>query len=96
MLISKENLEIRNRINDFENRIEVMHQDFYKYYNDLEQKQPDWEGLEREMILFSRKKIYDMELSKNLDRVLLKFQNRKKIWLTWVEEVHHTKGGKMI
>jgi len=88
MLISKENLEIRNTINGFDKRIEVMHQDFYNYYNGLEKKLPDWEGLEREMVLFSRKKIYDLELSKNLDRVLFKFQNRKKIWLTWVEETH--------
>ena len=93
MLISKENLEIRNRILGFEKRIEEMHTDFYSYYNDLEQKMPDYEGFERELILYSRKKISDLELSKNLDRVLYKFQNRKKIWLAWVEEVHHRSGG---
>ena len=89
MLISKENLEIRNKIVEFESRIEKMHQDFYKYYNGLEHKMPDWESFERELILYSRKKILDMELSKNLDRILFKFQNRKKIWLVWLEKSHH-------
>ena len=28
------------------------------------------------------------ELSKHLERIMFKFQNRKKIWLNWVEEVH--------
>lgn len=89
MLISQENLKIRNKIIDFEKRTEEMHQDFYKYYNGLEQKMPDWEGLERELVSYSRKKILDLELAKNLDRVLYKFQNRKGIWLVWVEEFHH-------
>jgi hypothetical protein len=89
MLITKENEEIRNKVLAFDKRIETMHQDFYKYYNGLEQKVPDWEGFERELIAYSRKKILDLELSKNLDRVLFKFQNRKKIWLGWLEESHH-------
>ncbi|MBN2059324.1 MAG: hypothetical protein JW882_02805 [Deltaproteobacteria bacterium] len=90
MLISKENYEIREKIWDFENRIDNMHLDFYKYYQGVEAKMPDWETLEKDLIFFSRKKITDIGLSKNLDRVLFKFQNRKKIWLTWVEEFHHS------
>ena len=89
MQISKENYDIRNKIIEFEKRTDEMHQDFYKYLNGLEQKMPDWEGLERELIIFSRKKMFDLQLLNNLDRVLYKFQNRKKIWLTWIEEAHH-------
>jgi len=73
----------------FEQRIDEMHQAFYKFYNGLEPLMPDWESLERELVLYSRRKILDLELSKNLDRVLYKFQNRKKIWLKWAEEVDH-------
>ena len=90
MLLSKDNYEVRNKILELEQKIEEMHQDFYKYYYGVEQKMPNWEGLERELVLYSRRKILDLELSKNMDRVLFKFQNRKKIWLTWVEELHHT------
>ena len=90
MLISKENYEIRDKIWDFENRIDNMHMDFYKYYQGVETKLPDWESLEKELIFFSKKKIVDLGLSKNLDRILFKFQNRKKIWLSWVEEYHHS------
>jgi hypothetical protein len=89
MLISKENLEIKNQIFDFERRIEDMHLEFYKYYTGEEYRLPELQTLERELIIFSRKKIMDIELSKNLDRVLYKFQNRKKIWLTWVEKTRH-------
>jgi hypothetical protein len=94
MLLSKENYEIRNKIMEFDQKIEEMHQDFYKYYYGVETKMPNWEALERELILYSRRGIPDLELSKNMDRVLLKFQNRKKIWLVWVEESHHTSKGK--
>ena len=89
MLISKENYEIRRKIFEFEKRTDDMHLDFYKFYHGTEQKAPEWERLEQELIFFSRKAIPDLELSKNLDRVLYKFQNRKKIWLQWFEEAHH-------
>jgi hypothetical protein len=89
MILSKENLEIKNRISAFEKIIEGMHQQFYKYHHGQETKAPDWQRLERELLDFSRRRINDLELSKNLDRVLYKFQNRKKIWLTWLEESHH-------
>jgi hypothetical protein len=89
MLISNENIEIRNRLSDFDKRIEDMHLEFYKYYTGEERKLPDMQKFEREILIFSRKKIIDLELSKNLDRLLFKFQNRKKVWLSWVEETRH-------
>jgi len=89
MLLSKESESIRNAVVDFERRIEEMHLEFQKYYQGIEPIMPNWEKLEWELLAFSRKKIMDLELSKNLDRVLYKFQNRKRIWLAWTEEVHH-------
>jgi hypothetical protein len=86
MLISKEMQEIRRKILDFEKRIEEMHLDFQKYCQGLDPKMPDYERLERELLLFSRRKIFDLELSKQLDRILYKFQNRKKIWIRWSDE----------
>jgi hypothetical protein len=89
MLISNENIEIKNKLSDFDKRIEDMHLEFYKYYTGEERRLPDIEKLEREILAYSRKKIIDLELSKNLDRILFKFQNRKRIWLSWVEETRH-------
>ena len=89
MQISKENYELRRDIQRFEKRIEEMHQAFYKYYNGIEKVLPLWENLERELLLYSKKTIFDSQIKNNLDRILYKFQNRKKIWLTWVEEYHH-------
>jgi hypothetical protein len=91
MLLSPQNLEIRNQLSAFDKKIEDMHLAFYKYYNGEDFRMPDLEGLERELFIFSRRKIIDMELSGNLDRILFKFQNRKKIWLGWIEETRHTK-----
>jgi hypothetical protein len=86
MLISKEIQETRNKILDFEKRIEEMHLEFQKYCQGLDPRMPDYEHLERELLFFSRRKIFDLELSKQLDRVLYKFQNRKRIWVRWAEE----------
>lgn len=94
MLSSRENNEIRSAIVAFEKRIESMHLEFYKYYQGVEKRQPDWERLERELIDYSRKMIYDTVLSQNMDRVLYKFQNRKKIWLNWAEEAQHVVNGQ--
>ena len=65
-----------------------MHLAFQRYRVGDEKKVPDWENVERDLIAFSRRRIFDIELSKQLDRVMYKFQNRKKIWLTWLEEYH--------
>jgi hypothetical protein len=93
MLLSKENYEIRNKIMEFEQKIEDMHQDFYRFYYGVEKKMPNWEAFERELLLYSRRKILDFELSRNFDRILYKFQNRKQIWLKWIEESHHVSKG---
>ena len=94
MQISKENYELRRDIQRFEKRIEDMHQDFYKYYNGIEKILPPWEALERELLLYSKKTIFDSQIRNNLDRILYKFQNRKKIWLNWVEEYHHRRNNE--
>ncbi|MBW1862684.1 MAG: hypothetical protein JRJ02_09965 [Deltaproteobacteria bacterium] len=88
MLISKENLDIRNRTIEFEKRIEEMHLEFYKYCYGEESRRPDSESFEQELVNYSRKNIIDMELSKNFDRVLYKFQNRKKVWRTWTDDMN--------
>ncbi len=86
MSISKENLEIKNRLLDFEQKIEQMHLSFQKYSKGIETKMPDWERLQQDLLQFSRRKIYDFVLSKQLDKVLYKFQNRKSIWLRWIDD----------
>jgi hypothetical protein len=90
MSVSKENVEIRDSILDFDRRIDEMHLAFQKYSKGELYRVPNWERFEVELITFSRNKIYDLALSNNLDRVLFKFQNRKKIWLKWVEEFHRS------
>jgi hypothetical protein len=86
MLISKESQETRSSILDFEKRIEEMHLSFQKYCQGVESRMPDYERLERDLIFFSRRKIFDLELSKQLDRILYKFQTRKRIWVRWIED----------
>ena len=88
MLASREIDDIRKIINLFEKKIDEMHIGFSEYYKGIEQKTPDLEKLERDLIIFSRYPISELMLSKNLERILYKFQNRKKIWLSWVKEVH--------
>lgn len=94
MSVSKENIEIRDRILNFEKRIDEMHLAFQKYSQGEQYRVPNWDKLEVELINFSRYKIYDLALSNNLDRVLYKFQNRKKIWLKWVDEFHRGQSQK--
>jgi len=89
MLISDINQKIRGKLEKLEKNIEGMHFKFYEYYKGEAPTVPNWEEIERELLAFSQRTINDFQLSKNLDRILFKFQNRKKIWLTWIEEVHH-------
>jgi hypothetical protein len=89
MLISKEIEEIRKIILDFEKRIEDMHVDFQKYCRGLEPRMPGYERLESDLLSFSRRKILDLELSQQLDRILYKFQNRKRIWVRWADDFQH-------
>ena len=88
MVISKQNLVVKNALSDFEARIEKMHVDFTKFSREEIHRMPEWEKLERELLAFSRKKILDHELSRQLDRILYKFQTRKQIWLKWLDERH--------
>ena len=93
MIMSNENRDIRTSILAYERQIEEMHLAFQQYRVGQEKKMPDWEGMERALNVFSRRRIFDLELSKQLDRVMYKFQNRKKIWLAWVEE--YQKAGRI-
>ncbi|MBW2208384.1 MAG: hypothetical protein JRG79_15870 [Deltaproteobacteria bacterium] len=86
--MTKENYEIRMHIFGLERQIDEMHLDFERYRQGLEPVMPAWEKLELDLIWYSRRRLYDFELSSQMDRVLYKFQNRKKIWLRWVEEYH--------
>ena len=63
-----------------------MHVAFQKYRIGQEATMPEWQKLEEELLTFSRRKIYEVVISKNLDRLLFKFQTRKKLWLNWAEE----------
>ncbi|MBN1105847.1 MAG: hypothetical protein JXL84_20730 [Deltaproteobacteria bacterium] len=89
MLVSQENQEIRSALFNYEKRIDEMHVEINKYRQGIEHKIPDWERLEMDLLQFSRRKINDLQLSKHLERIQYKFQNRKKIWLRWIEEYHH-------
>jgi hypothetical protein len=88
MMISKDNAEIRRKIFDIERKIESMHLEFQKYRLGEAERRPDIEKMERDLLTLSKRKILDLELSKQMDRVMYKFQNRKRIWLNWVEEYH--------
>ena len=88
MAISDEILAIGKTIRQFEARIDSMHLDFDKFIHGELDRRPPWEELERELLAFSRKKIFDLELSNQLDRILYKFQTRKKIWLRWMQEAN--------
>ena len=88
---SQEKQEIRNTILNFDKRVEEMHLEFQKYRQGDAERMPEWEKLERDMFIFSKRKIIDLELSKNLERIMFKFQNRKKMWLQWAEEYHKAK-----
>lgn len=88
MQVSKKNLEIRNTLSDFDRRIDEMHNEFSRFRHGKTRKVPECERLEKDLVIYSRKKLFALELSSQLDSILHKFQNRKKIWLRWVEEVH--------
>ena len=88
MSIANINAEIRRALDDFDRRIEDMHNEFQKYRHAEIHRAPEWEKLDRDLMNFSRRKIFDLALSKQLDRVLFKFQNRKRIWLKWMDEKH--------
>lgn len=77
--------DYREAIFLFEKQIERMHSEFDKFRRGEIDKRPDWQRLERDLLFFSRRKPVTLELSHLLDRVLYKFQARKKVWARWVE-----------
>ena len=90
MAVSDERSEMIRAISSFERRIEDMHLAFQKYRIGQEVNMPDWQKLEEDLLIFSRRKIYEVVISKNLDRLLFKFQTRKKLWLNWAQEFQGT------
>lgn len=88
MGISKQDPVIKNALSDFDVRIEKMHSDFTKFSREDTHRMPQWEMLESDLLNFSRKKILDSQLARQMDRILYKFQTRKQIWLKWIDERH--------
>ena len=82
--VSDERSQMIKALASFDSRIEEMHTAFQKYHFGEDNRTPDWLKLERELINFSRRSFHDVVISKNLDRLLYKFQNRKKLWLSWM------------
>jgi hypothetical protein len=85
MVLSEEKQKLLDTIVDLDNQIDQMHVQFHKFHTQETKIRPDWTRLESKLRSFSRKKIFDIQLSGQLDRVLFKFQNRKRIWLSWIE-----------
>jgi hypothetical protein len=77
--------DYREAIFLFEKQIDRMHLEFDRFRRGETHKMPDWQRLERDLLFFSRRKPVTLELSHLLDRVLYKFQARKKVWARWVE-----------
>jgi hypothetical protein len=75
----------------FEKQIDRMHVEFDKFRRGETNRMPDWERLERDLLFFSRRKPSPLELSNQLDRILYKFQARKRVWLRWAESFHHSR-----
>jgi hypothetical protein len=86
----RDSQEIGIAITGLDIKVEEMHRQFIRYKGEDLKVMPDWRRLERELIEFSRKKIISPALTAQLDRVLHKFQNRKKIWLAWAEEIQRS------
>lgn len=78
--------ETRDRIAGFDRRIDAMHVEFLNFRSGELLKMPEWQRLEADLLAFSRRRIPDLLISAELDRVMYKFQNRKRIWLRWSEE----------
>ena len=85
MVLSEQKQKILDTIVDFDNQIDQMHAQFHKFHTKETKIRPDWARLENKLRGFSGQKVFDIQISGQLDRVLYKFQNRKKIWLSWIE-----------
>jgi len=75
----------------FEKQIDRMHVEFDKFRRGETHRMPDWQRLERDLLFFSRRKPSSLELSNQLDRILYKFQARKRVWLRWAESRRHSR-----
>ena len=82
--VAEERSEILKALASFERRIDEMHVEFQKIHFGEENRTPDWMRLEQDLLNFSRRPYYEVVIAKNLDRLLYKFQNRKKLWLSWL------------
>ena len=85
MALSEDKQKTIDTIVDLDNQIDRMHAQFHKYHTQETKIRPEWTRLESRLRDFSGQKIIDIQISGQLDRVLYKFQNRKKIWLSWIE-----------
>jgi hypothetical protein len=88
--VSDERSQIIKALSLFDRKIEDMHLEFQKYHHGQASIMPDWQALEEDLLNFSRRTFHEVVISKNLDRLLFKFQNRKKLWLSWAEEFHES------
>lgn len=88
MGILDDQTKLRETILLFDKKIDRMHAEFDKYRKGETYRIPDLEHLERDLLSFSRRKPYSLELSNQLDRILYKLQARKRLWLRWVDEFH--------
>ncbi len=91
MALTSEQARLMEAILLFERRIDHMHAQFDKYRHGEIHVLPDWQRFERRLLAFSRRRPHSLELSNQLDRVLFKFQERKRVWLRWMEEFHRKK-----
>ena len=82
--VSDERSYMIEALSSFERRIDDMHLEFQKYNHGQASIMPNWQALEEDLLNISRRTFYEVVISKNLDRVLFKFQNRKKLWLSWI------------
>jgi len=90
MGILSDHTKYREAIFLFDKQIDRMHVEFDRYRRGEIHRMPDWQRLERDLLSFSRRKPSSLELSNQLERVLFKFQVRKRVWLQWVESFRHS------
>jgi len=89
MGIFNDQAQYREAILLFDRQIDRMHVEFDRFRRGEIHRMPDWQRLERDLLSFSRRKPSSLELSNHLDRILYKFQARKRIWRRWVELDRH-------
>jgi hypothetical protein len=91
MELPGEQTQLMDAILLLERMIDQMHAQFDNYRHGEIHVLPDWQRFERQLLFFSRRRPHSLELSNQLDRVLFKFQARKRVWLRWAEEFHQQK-----